>query len=530
MADLPTIPLQFGEGIGNALASGAHARYYMDEARQKRDEEQRRKDAQPYIEPAMKGDAGAMAKVAAGDPKTAVAITSALSRMDANQRADAKAKADYTAQAANAILQADPKDRPAIYQQMHAEGQRRGYTMSLPPEYNPSLDPLLRSHRAMAIDINKELDRQTRLQIHNTPGGGGGIPTQIDMPGPGGGAPAPMPAAPTGAPRVSMAVPPAGGPAALPTQMAQAAPGIPGPVASPPGQVAQGDSPTADANGTPLPPAAKPQGVIWENDPTQQGYVMRGSRDKYGNVTPVEVGGHFLFRNPQTGEHVLYKPRPPQATERTMAPPGYRWVAGQEGQALEPIAGGPNDPTVAAKLRIPPGFRQTQDGGLEFIPGGPADPATAKRASPMNNEQSRDAGFADRMQNSNGLLGNLAGQGTKFWDRLSEKVPMAGGYAQSAEYQQFKQARDDFINAQLRRESGAAISKDEYDKADRQYFPQPGDKPEVIKQKALNRKLAVEGMIRGAGPSYKPSDSITPPGGAAAPAERPPLSSFEKRR
>ena len=64
------------------------------------------------------------------------------------------------------------------------------------------------------------------------------------------------------------------------------------------------------------------------------------------------------------------------------------------------------------------------------------------------------------------------------------------------------------INAQLRRESGAAINADEYAKADKQYFPQPGDDPETIKQKALNRKLAVEGMVRGAGPTYQPSPSV----------------------
>ena len=168
------------------------------------------------------------------------------------------------------------------------------------------------------------------------------------------------------------------------------------------------------------------------------------------------------------------------------------------------------------KFNPPTGYRVKEDGsGMEFIPGGPADPAVTKKSSPMNNEQARDAGFADRMQNSTTILDKLDTQGTKFWQSLGDAkvlgVPLPGGnYLQSPEYQQYKQAKEDFINAQLRRESGAAISQSEFDKADRQYFPQPGDSAAVIEQKRKNRQLAVEGMIRGAGPSYTPSPSIGP--------------------
>ena len=47
------------------------------------------------------------------------------------------------------------------------------------------------------------------------------------------------------------------------------------------------------------------------------------------------------------------------------------------------------------------------------------------------------------------------------------------------------------------------LSADEYDKADRQYFPMPGDSPEVLVQKERNRQLAVDAMIRNAGQSYR---------------------------
>lgn len=65
--------------------------------------------------------------------------------------------------------------------------------------------------------------------------------------------------------------------------------------------------------------------------------------------------------------------------------------------------------------------------------------------------------------------------------------------------QRAEQAQRDFINAVLRQESGAAIADSEFDNARRQYFPQPGDGEAVIKQKARNRQLAIQGLQNNAG-------------------------------
>jgi hypothetical protein len=252
------------------------------------------------------------------------------------------------------------------------------------------------------------------------------------------------------------------------------------PSAAPPTTVAQAPQPQDDA---PVSLAADPSiktlpqrsGPIFYEDPTQHGYTMAQDRRKPGQPVIDEHGIRYI--HPQTKEVVIFKPEKPQAN-RSQAPAGFRW----------------NDSS-----------------GLDFIPGGPADPSIAKRASPMNNEQARDAGFADRMQTSNGLLSQLDTQGTRTWQRLAEMAGKAGNFAQDEQYQEFRQAKADFINAQLRRESGAAISPDEFRKADEQYFPQPGDKPGVITQKSKNRQLAVEAMIRGGGPSYQPSPSVGTP-------------------
>src|SRR5262249_33942021 len=73
----------------------------------------------------------------------------------------------------------------------------------------------------------------------------------------------------------------------------------------------------------------------------------------------------------------------------------------------------------------------------------------------------------------------------------------------SADYQRYDQAKRDFINATMRRESGAQIKKDEFENANKQYFPMPGDDPETLKQKKANRMEAIKGIAAGAGPSYK---------------------------
>jgi len=61
------------------------------------------------------------------------------------------------------------------------------------------------------------------------------------------------------------------------------------------------------------------------------------------------------------------------------------------------------------------------------------------------------------------------------------------------------QSQRDFINAVLRNESGAAIAASEFRNAQRQYFPEVGDTPSVLAQKAQNRKVAIAAMKSAAG-------------------------------
>ena len=130
-----------------------------------------------------------------------------------------------------------------------------------------------------------------------------------------------------------------------------------------------------------------------------------------------------------------------------------------------------------------------------------------KRAGAMqvnfNNEQANAAGFADRMTNSEQILRQYEDMGTSKTNRIISSIPGNPGWMVDEDYKKFEQAKRDFATALLRKESGAVIGADEFASVDLQYFPQPGDTPAVIAQKRRNREIAIQGVMRAAGPNYQ---------------------------
>lgn len=149
-------------------------------------------------------------------------------------------------------------------------------------------------------------------------------------------------------------------------------------------------------------------------------------------------------------------------------------------------------------------IRTTPDGGFEFVQGG----ASLK---PLNEFQSKATGFYGRMKYLSPIIDKYEQQGTQLFDSIVKGIPIAGNYLTSPEYKQYMYAKDNWIAAQLRDESGAAIGTDEYANADKQYFPQVGDTPEVIEQKRQLRKKAEEAMKTKAGKGVEGSEDTPAP-------------------
>lgn len=178
---------------------------------------------------------------------------------------------------------------------------------------------------------------------------------------------------------------------------------------------------------------------------------------------------------------------------------------------LEPAKPGDQRPTVTGP-----------DGKEIVIPKGVDVPTFRKEISKINADaaggkmtevQGNATQFANRMEAAESHIkkveASALGTGGAA-QQVAGKIPVVGSGFQSKEYQQYDQAKRQFVTAVLRKESGAAISASEFERYEKEFFPQPYDKPEVIAQKREARRVAVDAMKRVAGPSYKSPDLAAP--------------------
>ncbi|WP_133116171.1 hypothetical protein [Mesorhizobium wenxiniae] len=262
-------------------------------------------------------------------------------------------------------------------------------------------------------------------------------------------------------------------------------------------------------------------------------YVMQRSQGK----TPIEINGRLVDPNTyevladfsekkdpslvNAGDGNLYDPqskqwitapnagqKPPQVVElfdETTGQP-YKATWNTEKREYERV-GGIKARSGGTNLTVGP------DGTVTYSEGG------APGMPKLSEAEGRNAGFYGRAAESHKLLADLEREGTSLFNKTVGDVPLVGNYALSQDAQKFKQAQRDFINAVLRRESGAVISPEEFENAKQQYFPQPGDGPEVIAQKRKNRDTTITGLkISGGQGSQFAVPAAPPPAGATPPA------------
>ncbi len=151
------------------------------------------------------------------------------------------------------------------------------------------------------------------------------------------------------------------------------------------------------------------------------------------------------------------------------------------------------------------------DDRLQYITSGRVPTGGEKQTE----QQANAATYATRMAEADKIISDpaiyssaLGAQGVA--KGLSENIPIVGNFLAGQgptgpQYQQYRQAQRDFVNAVLRKESGAAISQSEFNNAEKQYFPQPGDTPQVIAQKAKNRQTAIDTIANAGSPSFRKS-------------------------
>lgn len=283
----------------------------------------------------------------------------------------------------------------------------------------------------------------------------------------------------------------------------------------------------AEAGRTPAQPAAPPASIAEYNFAKGQGFTgsfqdwkakSGGEGGSFkGNAMDAQASNILLEAEPGSREYEmaylhLYGPKDIQQADGTvvrMQPPTPEGIPKpRRAQVAQPSGGAPAPQVIPQDPGLPAAPPQATTnlpgGGSRTVIGEPKPP-------PMNEGQANAALYADRMRGAEPIIGQMSEEGLKLRNRAASSVPIVGNYMVTPGYQQLEQAQRDFVNATLRRESGAVIATSEFDNAKKQYFPQPGDSSETIAQKKRNRQTAAEGIARAAGPAYKPGTSGAAP-------------------
>lgn len=190
--------------------------------------------------------------------------------------------------------------------------------------------------------------------------------------------------------------------------------------------------------------------------------------------------------NPAFAQHLAAKdaPNPPSGVAE------YNFYAEQERAAgREPL-------TVLEyeQAKKGNGFSVTTADGTTVQMGG--------SGKPLTEGQSKDTVYVTRAEGALPIINDLGSELMNPVARGVEGDPtgVARGALQSEDFQKAQQAGKEFLQAILRKDTGAAITPQETAEYGTVYLPVPGDSPGVLEQKRLSRIRAVEAIKAGLPP------------------------------
>jgi hypothetical protein len=166
-----------------------------------------------------------------------------------------------------------------------------------------------------------------------------------------------------------------------------------------------------------------------------------------------------------------------------------QFVDGREQQVTQPGINLASMPELPVPLGFDPN-KVLSDTGIKF-----------------DKNQIDGARFGVRMLQNSGPIRQVLDGGYKVTVEDARKIRILGALGLGTltldpEAQRFYAAANNWIAAQLREESGAAIPTSEYADALEQYFPQAGDSRQVIEDKRALRETATRGMINSSGDAF----------------------------
>lgn len=118
----------------------------------------------------------------------------------------------------------------------------------------------------------------------------------------------------------------------------------------------------------------------------------------------------------------------------------------------------------------------------------------------MTEQNSKDMVYAKRAAGALPIIDKMGDALTSAGEAVGGSVPAVGNYLKSPEYQQAEQAGKEFLQAILRKDTGAAITAQEVNEYGTVYLPRPGDSQQVLAQKKESRRRALEALALGIPP------------------------------
>lgn len=164
-----------------------------------------------------------------------------------------------------------------------------------------------------------------------------------------------------------------------------------------------------------------------------------------------------------------------------------------EGQLRDPATGNVAD--MPGAYRKPP-----SSGGNVSVD--PVTGALTVGAPPKLTEaQGKDIYYLNRMRAVADKLDKAGGALTGYWSANAGSMPGIGNAMKTDDYRMAEQLGREFLASVLRKETGAAITADEWSYYGPLYLPVPGDDDATIERKREARRVAMQGVEAGLGPA-----------------------------
>jgi len=123
------------------------------------------------------------------------------------------------------------------------------------------------------------------------------------------------------------------------------------------------------------------------------------------------------------------------------------------------------------------------------------------KGKPLTESQSKSTTYSVRAEGALPILDEHGDALLNLGEAAGGSIPGIGNYLKSEQYQKAEQAGTEFLQAVLRKDTGAAITKEETEEYGKVYLPQPGDRPGTIEQKRISRQRALDAIKAGMTPS-----------------------------